>query len=181
MTASMEARVLEAIDVKVMLAYLGELVAIPSLSGQETAAQEHIAAQMARSGLEVDLWELDFASLRQHPAFCVEVERESGLGVVGVMGGTNASGGRVSGCNARAAWNAKVQAIFVHNGRVYDVWARYQGSRWNRTNGPNVGAWPHPRPAGGQFKALSWHINFPRYDQMEGLSAGEVVHTQLHR
>jgi acetylornithine deacetylase len=94
MTAGIEARVLEAIDVEGMLAYLGELVAIPSLSGQETAAQEHVAAQMTRSGLEVDLWELDFASLRQHPAFCVEVERESGLGVVGVLGGTDASAGR---------------------------------------------------------------------------------------
>ncbi len=82
---------------------------------------------------------------------------------------TNASGGRVSGCNVRASWNAKVPAIFVHKGTVYDVWARYQGSRWNRTNGPTVGAWPYPRPAGGSFKALSWHINFPRYDQMEGL------------
>jgi hypothetical protein len=31
-------------------------MAIPSLSGQETAAQEHVAAQMERCGPEVDIW-----------------------------------------------------------------------------------------------------------------------------
>jgi acetylornithine deacetylase len=41
---------------------------------------------MRRCGLEVDVWELDFHELRQHPAFSMEAEREHGLGVVGVMG-----------------------------------------------------------------------------------------------
>jgi len=62
-----EQRVLDAIDVEGMLTYLCELVAIPSLGGQETAAQEHVAAQMKRCGLAVDVWELDFDQLRQHP------------------------------------------------------------------------------------------------------------------
>ncbi len=83
---TIEQRVLDAIDVEGMLAYLCELVAIPSLGGQETAAQEHVAAQMKRCGLAVDVWELDFDQLRQHPAFSIEIEREHGLGVVGVMG-----------------------------------------------------------------------------------------------
>ncbi len=82
---------------------------------------------------------------------------------------TNAEGGRVSGCSVRAAWSAKVPAIFVYEGKVYDVWARYQGSRWNRLNGPRIRSWPYPSPSTGTFRALSWHINFPRYDQMEGL------------
>jgi acetylornithine deacetylase len=69
-----------------MLAYLCELIAVRSLDGEETAAQEHVAAQMRDCGLEVDVWELDFDSLRGHPAFCWEVEREHGLGVVGVLG-----------------------------------------------------------------------------------------------
>jgi len=83
---TIEQRVLDAIDVEGMLAYLCELVAIPSLGGQETAAQEHVAVQMKRCGLAVDVWELDFDQLRQHPAFSIEIEREHGLGVVGVMG-----------------------------------------------------------------------------------------------
>lgn len=84
-----ERRVLDAIDIDGMLAYLCELVAVRSLSGQETAAQEHVAAQMARIGLDVDVWELDFEALSQHPAYCVEVERAHGLGVVGSMGEGN--------------------------------------------------------------------------------------------
>src|SRR6476659_3448803 len=83
-----EQRVLDAIDIDAMVAFLCELVAIPSLDGQvaEVAVQQHVADWMARNGLAVDLWELDFAGLRQHPAFCWEVERERGLGVVGVLG-----------------------------------------------------------------------------------------------
>ena len=84
---TIEQRVLEAIDVDGMLGYLCELVAIPSLSGKETPAQELVAAQMEQCGLSVEVWELDFEHLRQHRAFSAEVEREHGLGVVGVMGG----------------------------------------------------------------------------------------------
>jgi acetylornithine deacetylase len=86
MRDAIEQRVLDAIDVEAMLQYLCELVAIPSLSGQETAAQEHVAHQMERCSLSVDVWDLDFARLRQHPAFSAEFERKHGLGVVGVMG-----------------------------------------------------------------------------------------------
>ena len=87
-----EQRVLDAIDVDDMLDYLGQLVAVRSLSGHETPAQEHVAAQMKRCGLSVDVWELDFDQLSRHPAFSIEVEREHGLGVVGILG--QEAGGR---------------------------------------------------------------------------------------
>jgi acetylornithine deacetylase len=89
---AIEERVLAAIDVEGLLRYLCEIVALPSLGGQESAAQEHVAAFMERCGLAVDLWELDFEGLRHHPAYSVEVQRERGLGLVGVMG--EAAGGR---------------------------------------------------------------------------------------
>lgn len=81
-----ERRVLDAIDVAGLLDCLGRLVAIPSLSGQEDTAQTFVAEQMARCGLDVDAWELDFEQLRRHPAYCAEIERDHGLGVVGRMG-----------------------------------------------------------------------------------------------
>src|SRR4051812_48650171 len=83
-----EQRVLDAIDIDGLVAFLCELVAIPSLDGQdaEVAVQQRVADWMGQNGLAVDLWELDFANLCQHPAFCWEVEREHGLGVVGVLG-----------------------------------------------------------------------------------------------
>jgi acetylornithine deacetylase len=83
---AMERQVLDAIDVEAMLSFLCRLIAVPSLDGEETAAQELVAEQMQRSGLTVDLWELDFATLSQHPAYGVEVDRQTGLGLVGALG-----------------------------------------------------------------------------------------------
>ena len=36
--------------------------------------------------MDVDMWEIDFASLSQHPSFSWETERSRGLGVVGAVG-----------------------------------------------------------------------------------------------
>jgi len=123
---SLEQRVLDAIDREGLLRYLCGLIAVPSLSGQETAAQEHVAAQMARCGLAVDMWELDFAALARHPAFSVEVEREHGLGVVGVLG--EDAGGRSLILNGHvdvvpvgdeANWQYPPWQGTVAEGRVY--------------------------------------------------------------
>jgi hypothetical protein len=80
---------------------------------------------------------------------------------------TNITPGRVAGgqCLPNANWNAKVPAMLVHEGRVYDVQVRYQGSPYNRMNGPTVMGFPadkgpsQPAPV----RALGWHISFPRY------------------
>jgi acetylornithine deacetylase len=123
-----EQRVLNAIDVDGMLGYLCDLVTVPSVTGEETAAQEHVAAEMARCGLEVDVWELDFERLRLHPAFSTEIERESGLGVVGVMGDTNARDGRslilnghvdVVTAGDKANWHYPPWQATIADGRVY--------------------------------------------------------------
>lgn len=86
-----EQKVLETIDIEGMLSYLSSLMAIRSLTGTkiEDTAQEHIATQMKHCGLDLDIWPLNFTRLKQHPAFCVEVERNHGLGVVGSMGQDN--------------------------------------------------------------------------------------------
>ena len=89
---AMELSVLDAIDADGLLGSICELVAIPSLGGQETAAQEWVAVLLKRWGLDVDVWDLDFQELRQHPAYCAEVQRERGLGVAGAMG--HDTGGR---------------------------------------------------------------------------------------
>ncbi|MDH4136929.1 MAG: ArgE/DapE family deacylase, partial [Anaerolineae bacterium] len=83
---AVERRVLEAVDTEDLLSTLSDLIAIRSLSGQETPAQEYVADFMTQLGVEVDVWELDFDVLRQHPAFSIEFERPSALGVVGAMG-----------------------------------------------------------------------------------------------
>ncbi len=87
-TDPIERAVIEAVDIDGLLAFLSDLVAIPSLAGSpgESAAQEYVAASLERLECEVDVWEIDFAALRRHPAFSAEVERQRGLGVVGVNG-----------------------------------------------------------------------------------------------
>ncbi|MGH9360627.1 MAG: CotH kinase family protein, partial [Thermoanaerobaculia bacterium] len=83
----------------------------------------------------------------------------------------NIQGGRVSNCAPRASWDATVPAVFVHEGRVHDVFARYQGSRYNRSNGPQIASWPYPGPsAPSPLRALSWRFSLPRYAQLEGRS-----------
>lgn len=83
----LERQVLDAIDVEGMLSFLCRLIAVPSLGGDESAAQRLVAAQMERSGLEVDLWQIDLDRLRQHPIHCEEIARHEALGVVGTLAG----------------------------------------------------------------------------------------------
>ena len=83
---SSEQRVMAAIDMDGLVAFLRRLIAIPSLGGEETRAQTEVAAQMQRIGLDVEQWQLDLPALRQHPSYCEEVVREEGLGVRGSMG-----------------------------------------------------------------------------------------------
>lgn len=87
-----EARVLAHLDSVSMLAFLRELVLFQSFGNHESDAQRHIAHAMSDSGLEVDVWDIDFATLQQHPGFSWEIERATGLGVVGTLGQDN--GGR---------------------------------------------------------------------------------------
>jgi acetylornithine deacetylase len=123
-----EQRVLETIDFESLLEYLCELVAVPSLTGQETPAQEHVAAQMERIGLDVDVWELDFNRLARHPAYSAEVERERGLGVVGTLAGRDERGGNslilnghvdVVPAGDEANWHYPPWQGTIANGRVY--------------------------------------------------------------
>ena len=81
-----EDRVLRSLDREGMVAFAQELVRIPSLGGQEDEAQELVGRQLQDMGLEVDVWDLDMATLKEHPAYCAEIDRAAGLGVVGMLG-----------------------------------------------------------------------------------------------
>lgn len=74
-------------------------------------------------------------------------------------------------CEIRQEWDQQVPAVLVKDGVVYDVMARYAGSRWNRTNGipfdpTKTSIAPTPdRPTN---TVLSWKIDFPNYARFEG-------------
>src|SRR5215210_7722484 len=74
------------------LALLEELVALPSLSGEEAVAQARVADLMADAGLDVETFTVDTAEVRDHPAFSMEVDRPSLVGVIGRAG--RGQGGR---------------------------------------------------------------------------------------
>jgi hypothetical protein len=80
----------------------------------------------------------------------------------------NIDDGRVDACAVRPEWNDKVPAVFVHNGHVYDVRVRYQGSRFNRTTSEQMESWPYPAPAApSPLEVMSWRVQFPRYDRFD--------------
>jgi acetylornithine deacetylase len=123
---TVERRMLEAVDTQGLLSTLADLIAIRSLSGQENPAQEYVADFLAQLGMEMDVWELDFDVLRQHPAFSIEFERSSALGVVGAMGEN--AGGRSLILNGHvdvvpagegANWRYPPWQATVADGRVY--------------------------------------------------------------
>ena len=123
---TVERRVLDGIDVGGLISTLSDLVAIRSLDGQETPAQEYVADLMGRLGMAVDVWTLDLEALSRHPAFSTEVERHDALGVVGVMG-EDAGGhslilnGHVDVVPAgdEANWHYPPWEATVADGRVY--------------------------------------------------------------
>lgn len=124
---TLEQRVLDALDTDAMLSLLSELVAIPSLDGsaEELAIQERVAQELRSLGMDVDQWEIDFASLSQHPSFSWETERSHGLGVVGTVGvGRGKSlilNGHVDVVPAGdpALWQYPPWQASIVNGRVY--------------------------------------------------------------
>ena len=83
---NVEQRVLDAIDYDEMIQYLGEIISVPSMTGEEKKAQENIAKKLDSIGMTVDNWSIDLAELEKHPDFSMEVERSEAIGVVGTLG-----------------------------------------------------------------------------------------------
>mgnify|MGYP006282390409 FL=1 len=91
MTQQPTAQALDAAAEQALLADLGELLSIPSVSGSEAECevQAWLAERWADEGLEVDRWDLDLPALESDPAFPgMEVPRTHGLGVTATLHGT---------------------------------------------------------------------------------------------
>ncbi len=86
---AIEQSVMDKLDFAALLQALDRMVQIPSLSGSEdeVRVQEDTAVLMQSLGLDVETWQIDFNQLRAHPAYSAEIERTTGLGVIGSFGG----------------------------------------------------------------------------------------------
>lgn len=69
-----------------LLETLADLIQLETIAGQEEEGQRYVARYLEQLGIATDVWEIDIEALRSNPAFGMEVNRESALGVVGVMG-----------------------------------------------------------------------------------------------
>jgi len=118
-----ERRAAVGVDAAGLLRFLADLIAIPSTANEETPAQERVAAELESIGLDTDVWEIDFAGLKRHPAYASDVERSGGLGVVGTLRGGPAPGGSVVDGAGRT---------LILNGHV-DVVPAGELDRWSRS------------------------------------------------
>ena len=113
-----EQTALAALDEQGLIADLRTLLRIPSITGQEAAAQRWLAQQMQQSGLDVDLWTIDVPATRQHPRFPgMEVERgaHEALGLVGTWHGSSGSSGSTQQRQAgkRLIFNGHIDVVPV--------------------------------------------------------------------
>jgi acetylornithine deacetylase len=121
---------LEALDLEGLLALLRELIAIPSLDGEEATAQQRVAAWMHAEGFTTDVWPIDLDELARHPDWCHEVDRDEALGVVGWI--DERAAGRSAGrdllfnghidvvpAGDGSAWTTPPWHPAVRDGRVY--------------------------------------------------------------
>jgi acetylornithine deacetylase len=124
-----ERAAIAALDEQGLVALLRELVAIPSLDGEESAAQRRVAAWMRSEGFETDVWDIDLEATAAHPDFSCEVERDAALGVVGwVSPEAKRAGGRdllldghidVVPAGEPSSWSVDPWRGALRDGRVY--------------------------------------------------------------
>lgn len=123
--ATPESRALDTIEVPALLETIAELMAIESCHGQEVAVQRRMADLLRGMEMAVDEWDIDLNTLRKHPAFGAEIEREHAVGVVGRWGsGTGPTlilNGHVDVVPAGdlARWTVPPFQATVRQGRVY--------------------------------------------------------------
>src|SRR5437899_4939807 len=129
MSASARAKLLDQIDANrdKAIAFLREMIAIPSVTGDEAKIQRFLADYMAKIGLDVDMWETDWEELKKHPGYRpVERGYEGRPNIVATLKGTG--GGRSLLLNGHTdvipvgggeGWSDDPWSATIKNGRIY--------------------------------------------------------------
>jgi len=129
MSADLRSRVLGKIDERreECIAFLQQMVTIPSVTGDEAKIQKFLSDHMAKLGLAVDMWETDWEKLKKHPAYRPVARGYEGRpNIVATLKGTGA--GRSLLLNGHtdvipvgdgAGWSDDPWSGRIKNGRIY--------------------------------------------------------------
>ena len=109
------------------IAFLREMVSIPSVTGDEAAIQKFLSGYMRNIGLDVDMWETDWEALKQHPGYRpVDRGYEGRPNIVATLKGSG--GGRSLLLNGHTdvipvgngeGWSDNPWSASVKDGRIY--------------------------------------------------------------
>src|SRR5258705_12424319 len=109
------------------ISFLQQMIAIPSVTGDEAKIQKFLADYMAKIGLDVDVWETDWETLKKHPAYRpVDRGYEGRPNIVATLKGSG--GGRSLLLNGHTdvipvgggeGWSDNPWSATIKNGRIY--------------------------------------------------------------
>lgn len=107
--------------------FLQDMVAIPSVTGDEAAIQKHMSGYLMKIGLDVDMWETNWEELKKHPGYRpVDRGYEGRPNIVATLKGTG--GGRSLLLNGHTdvipvgngeGWSDNPWSAKIENGRIY--------------------------------------------------------------
>lgn len=107
--------------------FLQDMVAIPSVTGDEAAIQKYMSDYLKKVGLDVDMWETDWEKLKKHPGYRpVDRGYEGRPNIVATLKGTG--GGRSLLLNGHTdvipvgngeGWSDNPWSAKIENGRIY--------------------------------------------------------------
>src|SRR5260370_33048813 len=71
MSASIDQTLVQKIDDsrEKAISFLQQMIAIPSVTGDEAKIQKFLADYMTKIGLDVDMWETDWEALKKQPGY----------------------------------------------------------------------------------------------------------------
>lgn len=84
--AALQQQILDAVDAGFdqQVAFTQDLIAFPSVRGQEHTAQEYVYEALAGRGYAMDRWSIDLSEIEDHPGFSpVTVNYDNAVNVVG--------------------------------------------------------------------------------------------------
>ncbi len=114
MTDPVRKKILDKVDASKdhAIKFLQDMVAIPSVTGDEAAIQKHMHGYLTNIGLEVDMWETDWEQLKKHPGYRpVDRGYENRPNIVATLKGTG--GGALAAAqraHRRDSWSAMAKA-----------------------------------------------------------------------